>query len=277
MEDLENASFSPVIFNIFGLDIRWYSVFILLGIGISYFLIFRESKKFKYDLEFISNLLFWTIILGITGARIYYVIFKLNEYNSFLDALKIWKGGLAIHGGIIAGLITIIFYTKKHKVRTLKILDIMAPALIISQAIGRWGNFFNREAYGSKVTDQILLKIKIIPSFIIKNMYINGEYKLPMFYFESLLCLLGFLLLLFIRRRKYIKIGQIFSTYLIWYGFIRFFIEWFRDDSLMLFKTIKMAQIVSVLMIFVGIFIIIIQSKKPKLEDLYNSTNDNYK
>ena len=181
----------------------------------------------------------------------------------------VWHGGLAIHGGIIAGLITIIFYTRRYNVKTLKILDIMAPALIISQAIGRWGNFFNSEAYGSIVEYNTLVNMKIIPQYIIDHMYIDGAYRLPMFYFESLACLIGFLIILFIRRRKYIKNGQVFSFYLIWYGIVRFIIEIFRSDSLMLFN-IKVAQIVSVLMVLAGIVIIIKQRRKPLLDELYN-------
>ena len=268
---------SPVIFTIFGFEVRWYSVLILLAIFISYFLVIRESAKFKVRKEVITNLLFWTIIFGILGARIYYVLFNLDYYLSNpKEIIMIWNGGLAIHGGIIAGLITIIVYTKKYKLSTLKVLDILCPALILSQAIGRWGNFFNSEAYGSIVEYKTLVNMKIIPQFVIDNMYINNAYHLPMFYFESLACILGFIILLFLRGRKYIKNGQILSFYLIWYGIIRFFIESFRTDSLMLLN-IKVAQLVSILMIIVGIAIIIIQNRKPKLEELYNKDNINIK
>ena len=261
---------SSVIFTLFGFEIRWYSVLILISIIVSYFLIVYETKKYKIKSEYVTNLLFWTIIFGIIGARLYYVIFNLSYYLSNpKEIFMVWHGGLAIHGAILFGLITIIFYTKRYKVKTLKILDIFAPALILSQAIGRWGNFFNSEAYGSVVEYKTLVNMKIIPQFVIDNMYINGSYHLPMFYFESLACLLGFLILLFIRRRKYVKNGQIFSFYLIWYGLCRFLIETFRTDSLMFFN-IKVAQIVSVIMILVGIIIIIKQQRKPRLDELYN-------
>ena len=261
---------SPVIFTIFGFEVRWYSVLILLSVIISYFLIIIETRKFKIKSEYVTNLLFWTIIFGILGARIYYVLFNLDYYLANpKEIVMVWHGGLAIHGGIIAGLITIIFYTRRYNVKTLKILDIMAPVLIISQAIGRWGNFFNSEAYGSIVEYNTLVNMKIIPQYIIDHMYIDGAYRLPMFYFESLACLIGFLIILFIRRRKYIKNGQVFSFYLIWYGIVRFIIEIFRSDSLMLFN-IKVAQIVSVLMVLAGIVIIIKQRRKPLLDELYN-------
>lgn len=267
--------FSPTLIEIFGFEIKWYSILILIAVFISYILVKVESNRFRIPKEFMFNLMFWTIILGIVGARAYYVLFNLDYYSVNLSEIyKIWHGGLAIHGAIIAGFIVIIGYCKKYHVNTYKVLDICAPALILSQAIGRWGNFFNHEAFGSAVNYHDLVNIKIIPQFIIDNMYIDGAYHLPMFYFESLVCLLGFILILFIRRRKYVKDGQIFSFYLVWYGFCRFFIETFRTDSLM-FGSFKVAQIVSVIMILVGLYIIIVQFRKPKLDELYNRKEEN--
>ena len=269
--------FSDTLITIFGYEIKWYSALILLGVVISYILVMAESNKFQIKKEFIVNLIFWTIIFGILGARTYYVLFNLDYYKENLSEIyKIWHGGLAIHGAIIAGFITILSYCKKYKVNTKKILDICAPALMISQAIGRWGNFFNREAFGSTIEYDALVKMRIIPQFVIDNMYIDGTYHLPMFYFESLLCLLGFIIILYIRRRKYIKNGQIFSFYMIWYGFIRYFIEYFRTDSLMM-GPIKIAQLVSVIMVLIGIYIIIVHGRKPKLDDLYNKRDEEIK
>ena len=262
---------SPVMLNIFGLEIRWYSVLILIGVVIAYFLINSECSRFQIKKDFIFNMMFWGIIFGILGARIYYVIFNFGYYSKHLSEIfKIWEGGLAIHGGIIAGLITILIYCHKYKVNTKKILDIVAPAVILAQAIGRWGNFFNSEAFGRVVQYETLVKMKIIPQFVIDNMYINGAYRLPMFYFESLLCIIGFIIMLIYRRRKFTKNGQVFSLYLMWYGYIRFFIEIFRTDSLML-GSFKVAQIVSVVMILIGFYIFIVQKRKPKLDELYNS------
>ena len=264
----------PVAFNVLGFDVRWYSLCILAAVFIAYIVIMNESRRQRHKTEFMFNLMFWTIIMGIIGARLYYVAFRFSEYKDNLSEIyKIWNGGLAIHGGIIAGLITILVYCKKYKVSIMKTLDICAPAVLIAQGIGRWGNFFNSEAYGSITTYQTLEKMRIIPSFVMDNMFINGEYRLPMFYFEFLACVIGFLLILFIRRRKYIKIGQVFSCYLIWYGFIRFFIEIFRSDSLMM-GSLKVAQLASIGMIAVGIIIIIMKQKKPILEDLYNRPSE---
>ncbi len=267
----------PVLFEIFGFEIRWYSVLILLAVIIAYFLILNESKRFQISKEFIFNLMFWVLIFGILGARLYYVVFNFNYYKSNpIEILKIWNGGLAIHGGMLFGLITIIIYCKKYHIRIKKMLDIMAPALIIGQAIGRWGNFFNQEAYGKVVAYKTLVNMKIIPQFVIDNMSINGVYHLPMFYFESLGCLLGFIILLIIRRRKYTKISQVFASYLVIYGLIRFFIEFFRTDALML-GSIRIAQVVSVIMFLGGIILFITANRGLKLDNLYNKPEEDFK
>lgn len=260
----------PVAFEFLGFEVRWYSLCILGAVVVAYFLIMNESKRQKVKTDFVFNMMFWTIIFGIVGARLYYVAFSFADYkDNLVEIFQIWKGGLAIHGGLLAGLITVLLYCKKYKVNTIRILDICSPALLIAQGIGRWGNFFNFEAYGSITTYETLQKMKIIPGFIIDNMYINGSYRLPMFYFEFLACLLGFIIILFIRRRKYVKIGQVFSFYLIWYGIARFFIEIFRNDSLMV-GNLKMAQVVSVAMVIFGVVLFIVKQRKPILEDLYN-------
>lgn len=263
---------NPVIFTIYNIDIKWYSVCILLGVICAYAVIINESKHFGIKSEFMFNIMFWALIFGILGARMYYVLFNLEYYlDNLSEIYKIWNGGLAIHGGIIFGLITIIFYCKKYKANVLRILDIIVPALIIAQAIGRWGNFFNSEAYGSIVTYQTLIKIRIIPQFIIDNMYINGSYHLPMFYFESIWCIIGFIIMLFLRRRKYQKCGHLTAFYLIWYGVGRYFIESFRTDSLM-FGNIRVAQIISILFVVSGLILSFILSRKPKLDELYNTS-----
>ena len=241
-------------------SLKWYSVLITIAVIIAYYMIYSESKRFNIKSEFIFNMMFWTIIFGILGARLYYVIFNWTYYSEHLNEIyKIWNGGLAI-----------IIYCKKYKVKVGRIMDLIIPALLLGQALGRWGNFFNGEAYGTIVTKATLENMKIIPEFVIKNMYINGYYHLPMFYFESLWCFLGFIIALILRRRKYIKKGQLTGFYLMWYGVDRFVIEIFRTDSLML-GNLKVARIVSVIMFILGVMIELVQSRKPKLDDLYNS------
>ena len=265
-----------VLFHLGPLEIRWYSVFILIGVFFAYLVIKKEANRFKLQNEFMLNLLFWTFIFGVIGARLYYVIFNFAYYKSnFFEIFKIWHGGLAIHGGIIAGALTIYLYCKKYNVNVVKILDIAVPGLLLAQAIGRWGNFFNGEAYGTVVEYETLVNLKIIPQFVIDNMYINGSYHLPMFYFESLACFIGFIIMIIMRRKKYIKRGQILAFYLLWYGLVRFIVEIYRTDSLM-FVNIKMAQLISVVMVIIGAYITSVQSKKPTLEELYNTTDDTH-
>lgn len=261
---------NPILVDLGFIKIYWYTIMILLATFVAGSLIIKESKRFKIPEDYMTNLILYGLLFGILGARIYYVIFNWNYYsNNFLEIFKIWEGGLAIHGGFLFGLIAVIFYTKKYKVNTLRMTDIIVVGLIIGQAIGRWGNFFNGEAHGPVTTLSFLQNLHL-PDFIIKGMYINGQYFQPTFLYESIWCLLGFLFLYFMRKRKYNKIGQTTSLYLIWYGIGRFLIESMRTDSLML-GNIKMAQLISVLFIVSGIILLIFKSKGSKLENKYNN------
>lgn len=264
---------NDVLVTIGKLEIKWYAALILLGALLGILMILKEGNRYRISKDFLFNLSFWTIIFGIIGARVYYVLFNLEYYQNFADVFKIWEGGLAIHGGIIAGLITLIIYCKKYNARILRITDLVAPALLLAQAIGRWGNFFNMEAHGAATTIEHLQNLHI-PEFIIEGMKIDGIYYEPTFLYESLWCLLGLIIILIIRRLKYTKVSQITAVYLMWYGLGRFIIEGMRTDSLML-GGFKMAQIVSVVMIVVGLFIILITSRKGRYEDLYNADEEN--
>ncbi len=258
------------------IQIYWYSVFIFLGVLAACIVIYLESKKRKIDEDFITNYAFNAVIIGIIGARLYYVLFNISYYKSnIIEIFQIWNGGLAIHGGIIIGTIFTIYYSKKHKVETLKLFDIIVVGLILGQAIGRWGNFFNQEAYGLVTTAAKLQRLGV-PKFVIDGMYILGNYREPTFFYESIWNLFGFFALLLIRRYRYIKIGQPTGFYMIWYGVIRFIIEGKRTDSLML-GNFKIAQIVSIIMIIVGIVLFIYYKKIKKygpFEKLYNKEEE---
>lgn len=288
---------NPILLNLGFIQIRWYSVLILLGFVIGYFLVISRCKKKGIPISIISDMCFYLVIVCILGARAYYCLFKLNEYESIIDMFKIWEGGLAIHGGIIAGFIFIYFYTKKKKINLLEILDIFAPALALGQAIGRWGNFFNGEAFGRPIElsvlknfhlpqfiydgvinilyipnfmmDGILNKFQM-PQFIIDGMYLweNGtyDYRTPTFFYESIGCLIIFIILIIIRNKDKIKNGQVVSIYLILYGIIRFLIEGLRTDSLMFFN-LRIAQIVSGIMILIGLYLFIRPYIKKKVKN----------
>ena len=224
-------------FNLLGIEIHYYSLCILLGIVCAYLIIMKEAKNNKYKEDTISDLIFYGIIFGLLGARIYYVLFNLDYYLIYKEEIiKVWHGGLAIHGGIIFGVIFVYLFIKKHKLNFIKILDILSLGLILAQSIGRWGNFFNQEAYGSSVSYSFLRKL-LIPKFII---------------------------MIYIKNKKNNKIGYISSFYLIYYSIIRFIIEIFRTDSLMIYK-FKTAQIISIIMFIIGIINLIYSKKSNKL------------
>ena len=256
-----------VAFNIFGFNVYYYSLCILLGVIVAYILITREGKKQGLQKEFISDLIFYTLIIGILGARVYYCVFNLDYYLANpSEILKIYNGGLAIHGGVIAGLIFVYFYTKKKNISFIKILDIVAPAVIIAQSFGRWGNFFNQEAHGGITTYQNLKNMHI-PEFIINGMHIEDKYYYPTFFFESIWCLIGFIILMIARKNKNLRKGFQIGFYFIWYGIGRFFIETLRTDSLMFFG-LKIAQIVSLIGIIIGIIIIVTNRNKKYYNEM---------
>lgn len=243
------------------IKIYWYSILVFLGIVAACFLIYKESKKQKLKTDDLIDLLFYGLIFGIIGARLYYVLFNLNYYLSNpLEIIAVWNGGLAIHGGLLTGLLVSIIYCKKKNINLIKMLDIVVVGVIIAQCIGRWGNFFNGEAYGP-VTTLNHLKSLLIPNFIIEGMYIDGAYHIPTFLYESIWCLLGFIIMILIRKIKKLKVGTLTSFYLIWYGIERLFVESLRTDSLMFFN-IKIAQVISIIFIISGIILLIYSIKK---------------
>lgn len=264
---------NPVAFSFGNFEIRWYTIFILLAVILAYILVNSETKRLTIKKDFVFNAVFWTIIMGIIGARLYYVLFNFSLYqNDLASMFKVWEGGLAIHGGIIFGLITLLIYCKKYNVRLVRITDIFVIPLILGQAIGRWGNFFNGEAHGAATTIETL-KDWLIPDFVIKGMNINGILYFPTFYVESIVCLAAFIFLIILRRSKYVKVGTITAFYMIIYGVLRFFIEISRTDALMI-GGFKVAQIVSIIMFIVGLGMLMINSRKGKFEDLYNDTTN---
>lgn len=260
---------NPIFLEIGNIQIYWYSIFILIAFIVGGTLIISEAKRFNISKDFIINLFFYLVPICIIGARLYYVAFNLDYYlEEPIRILKIWEGGLAIHGGLLFGLLFILFYARKYKVSIVRLLDIFVVGIIIGQAIGRWGNFFNSEAYGP-ATNLEFLENMHLPKFIIDGMLIDGVYRQPTFLYESLWCFLGFIILLIVRRTRYWKLGMCTSFYLIWYGIERFLVESLRTDSLML-GNFKVAQLISIIMIVVGLVYIFIIRKKSVFNNLYN-------
>lgn len=261
-----NLSFNinNVLFDINGIKIYWYAICIVVGIVISLLLCKRDNGKYNIKFDDILLLSIFLFPMAIIGARLYYVAFNIEYFiNNPQEILSIQNGGLAIYGGIIGAVITIIVFCLIKKISIIDMLDFLVPYLALGQAFGRWGNFFNGEAYG-RIVSLNYLKSLHLPNFIINGMYIDNAYREPTFLYESVLSLIGFIFMIIIRKKRNIKVGTLSGIYLIWYGIERLIIESFRSDSLMLFN-IKVAQLVSVIFILSGLFIIYKSTKNNKL------------
>lgn len=252
---IEGFSVNTVAFSLFGRNITWYGIIITLGIIVAVTIAFLRSKKEGVVADDILDLAIYCVIFGVIGARLYYVIMKRENFNSFYDVIAIWNGGLAIYGGIIAGFITGFVITKIKKMNVRKLFDVGAPSVMIGQAIGRWGNFINAEAYGTETTLPWRMGIQ--------NIY-NPEtiYVHPTFLYESLWNLIGFILInIFYNKKKFD--GEVFLWYVSWYGFGRMFIEGLRTDSLYV-GSVRISQLVAILSCAVGVALIILMRYKNR-------------
>lgn len=222
--------------------IRWYSIFIVCGIILACIVCFPEYKRLKGNPDDLYNMLLWGLPTAIIGARLYYVLFTLDQYESFGDMFKIWEGGLAIYGGVIATIIVVYIYCKRHKLSFLMHMDIGTYGFLLGQAIGRWGNFVNGEAFGS-------------PTDLPWRMIVNGVVAHPTFFYESMWLLLGFIIIWCLRNKNPFH-GKAACFYLVWYGMERAFVETLRTDSLML-GTLRISSVLSAFMVIAGIVLYI--------------------
>ena len=240
---------TSIAINLGPLTIRWYGILVALAFAVGSYLAYREVKRLKLNSDELMNILIITIPSSIIGARLYYVAMNWDIYGKKLSyILQIWQGGLAVHGGIIAALLAVYLYCRLRKQSFLTWLDVLAPSLVIGQAIGRWGNYFNQEAYGYETT---------LPW----AMTIAGALRHPTFLYESLWNLLVFALLFIISRRRH-HTGAVFAVYLIAYSVGRFFIEMLRTDSLMI-GPLRAAMVISVLSVLIGTAMLIYFRRQP--------------
>ena len=232
-------------------EIRWYAFLIITGALVAYYLSDRRFRKAGYDSDVSDDIFIGALSCGVVGARLWYVLFSdLKAYLADpISIFKIWEGGLAIHGGVLAGLAFIYFYAKKHHYSCIHMTDVILPNVLLAQAIGRWGNFANFECYGPVVEESFFDGIL---GFIKKDMYIDGAYRMPMFFFESVLNALGLILIRLYQKRKGVRRGDGTFGYLLWYGVVRFFIEAYRTDSLMI-GPLKMAQVTGIISAVIGL------------------------
>ncbi|WP_178018861.1 prolipoprotein diacylglyceryl transferase [uncultured Paenibacillus sp.] len=223
----------PIAFSIGGLKVHWYGLILGSAALIGLLLAVWEGKRFRIPQEFFMDLLLLGVPSAIIAARIYYVAFMWDDYkNNFWDVFKIWNGGIAIYGALIGAIICAVIFVRRRGYNFWRIADICAPSLIIGQMIGRWGNFVNQEAYGGPTTEEFLRNNLHLPSFIVNQMNVQGTFHHPTFLYESLWNLAGLILLLILRRQKFLRSGELFASYFIWYSIGRFFIEALRTDSL---------------------------------------------
>lgn len=245
----------PVAFKLFNAEVRWYAIFILLGVVLAVIAGVREGKKIGIPSEYIYTGVCIVLPCAILGARLWWDLFNIDKIHSFIDVFAIWDGGLAIQGGVIAALITIYFYCRYRKFSFYRILDVVAPGFLIGQICGRWGNFCNHELYGPIVKHPDFLKS--IP-ILGENMFIDGAYRHPVFLYESLLNLVGLVIMLVFRRKfKKLESGDLIGGYLVWYGIVRIFTESLRMNSgvnePLMAGPIPMSILTSVIFILCGI------------------------
>jgi len=262
----------PILFSIGKLEIHWYGFLMVLGGLAGLYLAYRLAKYFKLRPQMLFDLAFWWAVFGLIGGRIYYVIYAWEFYkDNLLDILKIWQGGLAVHGVMIGAFIATFIFAKLKKINWLKLFDLGAIGLVTAQIIGRWGNYFNQELFG-KPTD-LPWAIPIYPGFRPIE-FIDSEYFHPTFLYESLaniLLLAGLLLLVRLRFEQKLKIkhGIIFFSYVLGYSIIRFLIEFLRIDYSPLIFGMRWPQFFSIILILISIFFIIfISMKKGTREEI---------
>ncbi len=253
---------SNVAFRLGSYPVYWYGLIIAAGLLLALLYAWRTAPRYNVNTSKLFNCVLAGLVTGIIGARLYYVAFAWDEYAANpISILYIHEGGLAIYGGIIGALLGGLIVAKIQKMKAMPILDVTMMGFLLGQGIGRWGNFMNQEAFGT-ATD--------LPwRMLSENTIINGQVTAvhPCFLYESLWCLLGFVLLHFFGKYRQRYAGQIFYCYLVWYGFERTIVEGLRTDSLYLpFQLfgmdIRVSQVLSAVLVVVGLIMLLINIKR---------------
>ena len=255
----------PAYITIFGKNIYFYGVLIALGFMLAILFCSRKSKDFGIKPDDFYDLMIWLIPISILGARAYYVLFRLGDYLSRpLSVFAVWEGGLAIYGGVIAGILTVILVCRHKKIPFTAMLDLVIPGLLIGQILGRWGNFMNREAFGAET--EIFCRMGLTAP--------DGTtiYVHPTFLYESLWNLAGLIfLLVFDKKGKRKYDGQNTLIYFLWYGLGRAWIEGLRTDSLYIGSTgIRVSQALSIVLCLAALAALVILGRKAhRPEELF--------
>lgn len=231
----------PIAFEIAGIEIRWYGILIAAGMLLAVLLSCKRAYYHSLSDEDVLDICLWVLPIGVIGARIYYVLFNLQYYDTIAEAVNIRAGGLAIHGGLIFGVLTVLAVCRHKKIKPLNVVDLIISTVPLAQSIGRWGNYFNGEAHGG-------------PTDLPWGIIVDGVKVHPTFLYESIWCLLLFIFLSWFDKNKRSAHGQTFALYCIFYSVERFLVEALRTDSLM-FGPFKQAQLMSIAAIIFGIML----------------------
>lgn len=235
---------------------------IATGVIIAVTLAVREGQRRGIKPDDIYDMILWALPAALIAARLYYVVFQWGYYSQHPgEIIAIWDGGIAIYGSLIGAGLVVFFFCRSRFIPVWLMLDVAAPTVILGQAIGRWGNFMNQEAFG-RITSLSFLQGLHLPGWIINQMFINGAYRQPTYLYESMWDLMGFVVLMSLRHYPQLfKQGEVFLSYVMWYSLGRFFIEGMRTDSLMLLGVIRVSQLLSVVL-FIGALIIWIYRRR---------------
>lgn len=251
--EVNSVAFTIPVFG--GISVRWYGIFIVLGMIFAFFYTLYRAKKIGVTTDDVLDIALFIIPFGVVGARLYYVLTTLGEYRSFLDVIAIWNGGLAIYGGVIAGAITLVLVCRYKKLNSFSMMDCIGPGLIMAQSIGRWGNFMNGEAFGAVVSESSPLYFLRMGVCSPMSRRVFGDMLMhfvhPTFLYESVWNLIGFILINLLYRKKSFE-GEVICWYIAWYGFGRMFIEGLRMDSLYV-GPFRISQVVGFLCFVAGV------------------------
>lgn len=259
----------PAYFILFGHTFYWYGAIIALGFILAATYCAHNAPRFGLTSDNLYDLVLWVLPIGILGARFYYVVSEWADYSeNFLDVFKIWKGGLAIYGGIIAGVITATIWCRNKRIPISATLDLCSFGVLIGQTIGRWGNFINREAFGYETN--IFCRMGLTPQGQ-ETIYVH-----PTFLYESLWNLTGFILLnIWVRKNARKYDGQVFILYVLWYGIGRAFVEGLRTDSLYITGTdIRVSQLVAAVSAITAVVALIINARRSHPEMFVNRAKE---
>ncbi len=244
------AFIDPVAIQIGPISVRWYGLIFVSGILVAIALTMRAARQRGLDPEFVPDLGMWVVPAGIIGARLYEVFILQWDYYSQNpgEIIAIWHGGLAIHGGVLGAILVGWFYVRRRNQPFWLWADMVAPGLILAQAIGRWGNFFNQEAYGSAAPGWL---VELMPGWLREGMTIGGTVMHPTFLYESVWNAAAFVVLYLVQRRQP-RPGVVISLYLILYNVGRFIIESIRMDSTFVFGGLRVAQLMAMALVLIG-------------------------